>query len=54
MKFSGAITTDNGDVHAKGRSQRLKVNVTKVKTSCALICAIPDRNSSLNSQMARE
>ena len=30
MKFSGVITSDRSDVHAKGRGQRSKVNVTEV------------------------
>ena len=30
MKFSGVITTDQGNVHAKGQGQRSKVNVTEV------------------------
>ena len=32
MKFSGVITNDNSDVHAKGQDQRSKVKVTEVKT----------------------
>ena len=32
MKFSGAITKDQGNVHAKGQGQRSKVKVTKVMT----------------------
>ena len=32
MKFSGAITNDRSDVHAKGQGQRSKVKVTEVKT----------------------
>ena len=32
MKFSGVITTDQGNVHAKGQSQRSKVKVTEVTT----------------------
>ena len=32
MKFSGVITTDQGNVHAKGQGQRSKVKVTKVAT----------------------
>ena len=32
MKFSGVITNDQSDVHAKGQSQRSKVKVTEVKT----------------------
>ena len=32
MKFSGVITTDQGDVHAKGQGQRSKVKVTEVTT----------------------
>ena len=30
MKFSGVITSDKSDVHAKGHSQRSKVKVTEV------------------------
>ena len=30
MKFSGVITTDQGNVHAKGQGQRSKVKVTEV------------------------
>ena len=32
MKFSGVITTDQGDVHARGQGQRSKVKVTEVTT----------------------
>ena len=32
MKFSGVITNDKSDVHAKGQGQRSKVTVTEVKT----------------------
>ena len=32
MKFSGVITSDKSDVHAKGQGQRLKVKVTEVTT----------------------
>ena len=32
IKFSGVITTDQGDVHAKGQGQRSKVKVTEVTT----------------------
>ena len=32
MKFSGVITMDRGDVHAKGQGQRSKVKVTEVNT----------------------
>ena len=32
MKFSGIITIERSDVHAKGQCQRSKVNVTEVKT----------------------
>ena len=32
MKFSGVITNDRRDVHAKGQDQRSRVNVTEVKT----------------------
>ena len=32
MKFSGVITTDKSDVHAKGQGQRSKVKVTEVTT----------------------
>ena len=32
MKFSGVITNDTSDVHAKGQVQRSKVKVTDVKT----------------------
>ena len=32
MKFSGVITIDKSDGHAKGQCQRLKVKVTEVKT----------------------
>ena len=32
MKFSGVITNDRSDVHAKGQSQRSKVKVTEVTT----------------------
>ena len=32
MKFSGIITSDRSDVHAKGQGQRSKVKVTEVTT----------------------
>ena len=32
MKFSGVITNDRCEVHAKGQGQRSKVKVTEVKT----------------------
>ena len=32
MKFSGVITSDKSDVHAKGQGQRSKVKVTEVTT----------------------
>ena len=32
MKFSGVITSDRSDVHAKGQCQRSKVKVTEVTT----------------------
>ena len=32
MKFSGVITTDQGNVHAKGQGQRSKVKFTEVTT----------------------
>ena len=32
VKFSGVITIDKSDVHAKGQGQRSKVKVTEVKT----------------------
>ena len=32
MKFSGVITNDKNDVHAKGQGQRSKVKVTEVMT----------------------
>ena len=32
MKFSGVITNDRSDVHAKGQRQRSKVKVTEVMT----------------------
>ena len=32
MKFSGVITNDKSDVHAKGHGQRSKVKVTEVNT----------------------
>ena len=32
MKFSGLITNDTSDVHAKGQGQRSNVKVTEVKT----------------------
>ena len=33
MKFSGLITIDRSDVHAKGQGQGSKVKVTEVKTN---------------------
>ena len=47
MKFSGVITIDKSDVHAKGQGQRSKVKVTEVTILVFLDC-----NSSFNSQMA--
>ena len=32
MKFSGSISIDGSNVHAKGQGQRSKIKVTKVKT----------------------
>ena len=32
MKFSGVITSDRSDIHAKGQGQRSKVKVTEVTT----------------------
>ena len=32
MKFSGVITSDKSDIHAKGQGQRSKVKVTEVTT----------------------
>ena len=32
MKFSGVITIDKSDVHAKGQGQRSNVKVTEVNT----------------------
>ena len=32
MKFSGVISIDKSDVHAKGQGQSSKVKVTEVKT----------------------
>ena len=52
MNFTGLITTDQSDVHAKGQGQRSKVKVTEVKRNFAPICVFLDRNSSLNSAMA--
>ena len=31
MKFSGVVTIDNRDIHAKGQNQRSKVKVTELK-----------------------
>ena len=36
MKFSGVITSDRSDVHAKGQGQRSKVKVTEVTTQLNL------------------
>ena len=47
MKFSGVITNDRSDVHARGQGQRSKIKVTEVKT-------FPDCNSSLNSPSCYE
>ena len=35
MKFSGVITNDSSDVHAKGQGQRSKVKVTEAKAQCS-------------------
>ena len=48
MKFSGVITSDRSDDHAKGQGQRSKVKVTEVTTQTL---PFPDCNSSLNSRM---
>ena len=50
-EFSGAITIDKNDVHAKGPGQKSKVNVTEVKTNLAPIWVFPDCDSSFNSPM---
>ena len=44
MKYSGVITIDRSDVHAKGQGQTSNVKVTEVTTQL-------NRNTSLNSQM---
>ena len=36
IKFSGVITMDRSDVHAKGQGQKSKVKVTEVKTQLSL------------------
>ena len=54
MKFAGIINIDKGDGHAKGQGQRSMVKVTEVKTNFAPIWVFPDRNCSLNLQMAME
>ena len=54
MKFSGVITIDKNDVHAKGQYQRSKAKVADVKTIFAPIWAFLNRNSSSNLQMARK
>ena len=51
IKFSGVITIDKSDVHAKGQGQRSNVKVTEVKTNFAPVWAFPDHYSSLNSQI---
>ena len=51
MKFSGFITIDMSDIHAKGHAQKSKVKVTEVETNFAPIWAFPDHNS-LASHMA--
>ena len=35
VKFSGVITSDRSDIHAKGQGQRSKVKFTEVKTQCS-------------------
>ena len=52
MNFSGVITIDRSDAHANGQGQRSEVKVTKVEIIFAQIWLFPDRDSSLNSQMA--
>ena len=53
MKFSGGITNDRSDVHAKGQGQRSKVKVKEVKKIVKFYpdWAFPDCNSSFNSPM---
>ena len=51
-KFSGVITIDKNDVHAKDQGYKPKVKVVDVKTHFAPIWSFPDHNSSLNLQMA--
>ena len=46
------LTIDRKDVHTKGQDQRSQFKVREVKTKFALIWAFPDRNPSLNLQMA--
>ena len=52
MKFSGVITIDRSDVHAKDQGRRSKVKVSEVKTNFVPSWAFPNHNSSLNSLMA--
>ena len=40
MKFSGVITNERSDVHAKGQSQRAKVKVTEVKIQLSRFRAV--------------
>ena len=41
MKFSGVITNDKSDVHAKGQDQRSKVKVTQVNTQLSHFRTVP-------------
>ena len=49
MKFSGVITNDRRDIHAKGQGQRSNVKVTEVKTQLNRFRAVTHE---LNSRMA--
>ena len=51
IKFSGVITNDKSDAHAKGQGQGSKVKVTEVFTQLSCFWTV---NSSLNSHMMME
>ena len=52
MKFAVVITIQQSDVHAKDQDQKTNFKVTEVKTNFAPYWPFPDRNSSLNLEMA--
>ena len=54
MASFGVITIEKSDVNGKDHGQKSMVKFTEVKTNVDPIWAFPDRNYSLNSQMAKK